>query len=102
VEGDPGRERPSTTEGLSQPKKSHINGRRNRPGWPYRDFQKNTGRSSIRRSNLLGRRGTGRPPHDTATPERLTAKYIHYLKRKRAMFGNSSEKNRKEDMSAKG
>jgi len=102
VEGDPGQERPSTTEGLLQCKKSHTSGRRNRPGRLYKDFQKNTGRSFIRRSNLLGERGTGRSPHDTATPGRLTAKYIHYLKRKKAMSSNSSERNRRKDTLAKG
>jgi hypothetical protein len=102
VEGDPIQEKPSTTEGLLQPRKNHINGRRNRPERLYEDFQKNTGRSFIRKSNLLGERGTGRSLHDTATPGRLTAKYIHYLKRKKAMSSNSSERNRRKDTLAKG
>jgi hypothetical protein len=86
---------------LSPTKKSHTNGGRNRPGQPYKGFQKNTGRSFIRRSNLLGGRGIGRSPYDTVTPERSTARYTHYAKRKRATSGNSSEKNRREDTLAK-
>jgi hypothetical protein len=48
------------------------------------------------RNNLLGRRGTGGSPRDTTTSGKLTAKYTHYLKRKKATSGNSSEKNRTE------
>jgi hypothetical protein len=102
VEGDPSQGKPSTIEGLPQPRKSHTNGRRNRPEQPYKDFQKSTGRSFIGRSNLQRERGTGSSPHNTATPERLTAKYIHYLKRKKATSGNFSDRNRREDTLAKG
>jgi hypothetical protein len=69
-----------------QPKKSHTDGRRNRPEQPCKDFQKNTGRSFIRRSDLLGRKGIGSSPCNMATLGRSTAKYIHYLRRKKAML----------------
>jgi hypothetical protein len=84
-----------------QPKKSHTYGRRNRPEQLYEDFQKNTERSFIRRSNLQGERGTRRSPHDMAILGRLAAKYIHCPKKRKAMSDNSSEKNRKEDTSAR-